>query len=73
MYIKFLHPKAIEDSEGTAVSDLEVTVVHELLHVRFVHCHPHSRKFNPHIEQAIETTATAMVAAKRNVSIKEIK
>jgi hypothetical protein len=71
VYFRFLDPDFMTE-DMTAVRDLEVAVVHELLHLRFFYCHPHSGKFNPHIEQAIETTAIAMVAAKRGVSIKEI-
>ena len=53
---------------------MEVTVVHELLHLRFFYCLPNHEtdEFMPHVEQAIETTAIAMVAAKRGVNIKEI-
>jgi hypothetical protein len=74
VYIEFLHPEALEDEGRTAVRDIEVTVVHELLHLRFFYCLPSHEvdEFLPHVEQAIETTAIAMVAAKRNVSIKEI-
>jgi hypothetical protein len=74
VYIEFLHPECMEEDGRTAVKDIEVTVVHELLHLRFFYCLPNHEKdeFLPHVEQAIETTAIAMVAAKRGVSIKEI-
>ena len=71
VYLRFLDPNFMSENM-TAVRDLEVAVVHELLHLRFFYCTSHSGKFDPHIEQAIETTAIAMVAAKRGVNIKEI-
>ena len=70
--MEVLDPEFMDETH-TAVHDLEVTVVHELLHLRFFYCTPHTRKFNPHVECAIESTALAMVAARRNISIKEIK
>jgi hypothetical protein len=71
--MEILDPEYMDESH-TAIHDPEVTVVHELLHLRFFYCTPKSNgKFQPHLEQAIETTAIAMVAARRNISIKEIK
>ena len=72
--MQFNHPDYNDGDGRTAVKDIEVTVVHELLHLRFFYCMAkhENGEFMPHEEQSIETTAIAMVAAKRGVSIKEI-
>lgn len=69
--LKILNPDNVP-KEWKGVRDLEVTVVHELLHTRW-HYAVRSAKRDDHLEQAIEATAISMVAAKRNVKIEEIK
>lgn len=59
--------------EWTGCKDFEVTIVHELLHVRFHFCIPESKKTNPHEEAAIELTAIALVANRRGMKAGELR
>lgn len=78
--IRVLNPDKIPEDWGEfGKRDLEVTLVHELLHTRFIYCIPHP-KDNPlnkllhyQEEQAIERTAIALVAARRGVLPEDIK
>jgi hypothetical protein len=51
-------------------NDLEVTIVHELLHVRLAYVT--GKKQNCHIEMAVETLAMALVAARRGITLEEL-
>lgn len=54
--------------------DLEVTIVHELLHTRFLYATPiKAFRNNVHEEMAIETCARAMVALRRGVGIDDLE
>jgi hypothetical protein len=68
--LQFLDPEKIpEDWEGT--KDLEVTIVHELIHTRFIYCFTPKAQ-NHHQEMAIETVAKVMVALKRGVDPEDL-
>lgn len=71
-HIKLLEPSLVpEDWEGC--KDLEVTVVHELLHIRFYHCIPEPEKgLDVHEELAIETVAIALVANRRGLRVGDL-
>ena len=68
--IELLNPKQIP-KDWTGARDLEVTIVHEILHTRFTYCSP-KKIDNCHIEMAIETTAMALVANRRGITPEEL-
>ena len=58
----------VPPSLGNAITDLEVTLVHELLHVRFHFLHVDEKEFGyEEVEAAIELTAQALVANRRSL------
>ena len=60
-------------SEWVGVRDLEVTIVHELVHARFIYCmKPKKKNKNYHQEMAIETVAKALVANRRGITPEEL-
>jgi len=75
IYMEFASPKALEDEEcsGVGVNDLEVTVVHELLHVRFHFGVYHDKVHHDHVEMAIEATALSLVANRRGVYVDSLE
>jgi hypothetical protein len=66
-------PKTIPD-DCTGVKDLEVTVVHELLHARLVYVQYHGKKKKKKwpVEVAIEIIAKSLVANRRGISPEEL-
>ena len=68
--IVILDPEKIPE-QWKGCRDFEVTIVHELLHTRFIHSMP--KKCCCHEEMAIETTAKALVANRRGISPEEIE
>lgn len=52
------------------VEDLEVTIVHELLHIRMAYIT--GKKANHHEEMAIETIAQNLVALKRGIEVEDL-
>ena len=62
--------KVPEKWEG--VKDMEVTIVHEILHTRFFYCFKPKKRHNHHQEMAIETTAKVIVAARRGITPEEL-
>lgn len=66
--IYILDPDHIPE-DWKSIQDLEVTTVHELLHIRFLYC---IKKSDCHAEMSIETTARALVANKRGISPEEL-
>ena len=69
--LEFLHPKCYPEKWQTSgeKQDLEVTVVHELLHTRFIYC----SKRGHQEEMAVETVAQIMVALKRGITVEELQ
>lgn len=61
------------DGDVVGIKDLEVTLVHELLHLRFFHCTHEGKAYHNHKEMAIKITAAALVAAKRGISVSKLK
>jgi len=57
------------------IRDLEVTLVHELLHIRLVYAVATSQKKKKKwpVEMAIETIAQSLVANRRGINIKDLK
>ena len=68
--LEYLDPQYIPE-DWTGVRDLEVSVVHELLHTRFIWCIP-TKKINHFEEQAIEQTAQVLVALRRGVKAEDL-
>lgn len=71
--MEFADPERLDLEDGIGVKDLEVTVVHELLHVRLHYAVYHDKIHHDHVEQAIESIALGMVASKRNIRIEDIE
>jgi len=69
--LEVLDPSLIKE-EWAGCRDLEVTIVHELLHTRFIHAIKRKKESDPHEEMAIEVVAQALVAARRGIDIKEL-
>ena len=65
-----LNPEKIPE-DWSGIRDLEVTVVHELVHTRFIFCFTPVRH-NYHQEMAIETCAKAMVALRRGIDPEDL-
>jgi len=61
--------------EVQGVRDLEVTLVHELLHIRLVYLSPNSNKTKKKwaTEIAIETIAQSLVANRRGIKLEALK
>lgn len=73
-HIRIYDPDTIpEDVKG--IRDLEVTLVHELLHIRLVHVASLSKKRKKKwpVEMAIETIAQSLVANRRGINIKDLR
>lgn len=71
--IEFLIPEKIPD-DWWGCRDLEVTLVHELLHTRLMYFSAESKRSNNwHLELAIETIAKALVAARRGIDLEDLK
>jgi hypothetical protein len=71
-FLKLMNPEKIP-TEWTGVRDLEVTIVHEMIHTRFIYAiSPKKKKKNYHQELAIESTAKALVANKRGITPEEL-
>ena len=67
-----LKPELIpEDWRG--VRDLEVTVVHELLHLRIIDCVNHNKNTHNFVELLVETLAQLLVSQRRGISPEELK
>lgn len=79
-FIRVLDPNKIPEDWMFGCRDMEVTIVHELLHTRFIYCIPRgNKKENPGMrllayqeELAIETTAKALVANRRGVRLEDL-
>lgn len=71
--IRVLNPKKIPP-EWEGIRDLEVTLVHELLHTRLIYCTPDNKgtKHQCHEEMAIETLAVALVCLRRGITSEEL-
>ena len=67
--LELLDPEKIPE-EWIGCRDLEVTVVHEMLHTRLAHVH--TGKSTHHEEFAIETLSKALVSLKRGVTPEEL-
>lgn len=70
--IEFAYPENLKEDE-IGVKDLEVTVVHELLHVRFHYALNRGRNFHDHIEQSIESTALSLVSSRRGIRPEDLE
>jgi hypothetical protein len=68
--IELLNPEKVPE-DWTGVRDIEVTIVHELLHLRFTFCPP-KKSDHYHNEMATETTAKALVANRRGIDPEEL-
>ena len=73
-HICLYDPETIPD-DVKGVRDLEVTLVHELLHIRLVYVAKTSmkKKHKWPVEMAIETIAQSLVANRRGINIKDLK
>ena len=69
--LSVLDPEKIPE-EWRGCKDLEVTVVHELLHARLLFCEDRSKSKHWHLEMAIETIAKALVATRRGITPEEL-
>lgn len=74
--IEILKPEHI-DPEWSGCRDLEVTLVHELLHIRFLYASKGEQNASKgeqsdSEEFAIESTARAMVSLKRGIPLEEL-
>jgi hypothetical protein len=77
--IEVLDPSKIPES-WKGCRDIEVTILHELLHTRLLYVAPlpekkkeKGKKANWQVEMAVETISRAMVAAKRGIEPEDIK
>ena len=70
--VEVLEPEKIPP-EWVGKRDLEVTVVHELLHTRLIQLPRPPENETQHEEMAVETIATLMVALKRGVEPEDIE
>lgn len=70
--MKILDPDKIPD-DWIGTKDLEVTIVHELVHTRFIYAmKPRGKKKNYHQEMAIEVIAKSLVANRRGITPEEL-
>lgn len=69
--ISLLDPCKIPDM-WVGCRDMEVTIVHEILHVRLTYCFDNKGDDDSHKELAIEQLARVMVALKRGISTEEL-
>jgi hypothetical protein len=69
--ITILNPEKVPE-HWTGCSDLEVTVVHELLHTRLLYAFG-KKQCDWHAEMAIETISVALVANRRGISPEELE
>ncbi len=70
--LNVLNPENIPE-DWWGCRDVEVTVVHELIHTRFIFCLLPDKHTLHHQEMAIETVAKALVANRRGISIEDLK
>jgi len=73
--ISVLNPEKIPP-EWKGCKDLEVTIVHELMHTRLIYVAPRPKKNKRkswQLEMAVETIAKALVASRRGVDPEDIK
>ena len=68
--ITLLHPDSIP-KDWSRIADLEVTLVHELLHTRLMYAI--GKRCDHHGEMAIETIAVALVANKRGIPPEDLE
>jgi hypothetical protein len=68
--ITLLNPEKIPE-HWTGIRDLEVTLVHEILHTRLIYAF--GKKCGWHEEMAVETIAVALVANRRGISPEELE
>lgn len=73
-YIRIYDPDTIP-KEAKGVRDIEVTLVHELLHTRLVYVASLSKKKKKSwaVEMAVETLAQALVANRRGISPEDLR
>ncbi len=69
--ITILNPEKIPD-DWTGCPDLEVTLVHEILHTRLIYAFG-KKPCDWHGEMAIETIAVCLVANRRGISPEELE
>lgn len=69
--IQVLSPGKIP-ADWPGCKDVEVSVVHEMLHTRFHHCMRINKKADAHEEMAIERCAQVMVALRRGITPEEL-
>lgn len=69
--LEVLDPKKIP-TEWSGVKDLEVTIVHELLHTRLIFCPAPKKGDNHFLEMAIETISKTLVAHRRGITPEEL-
>jgi hypothetical protein len=72
-HIQLLHPDHNPPGGDPLVCvDMEVNLVHELLHTRLMYCVEPSDKTDWHLEMSIETIARALVSNRRGISPEEL-
>jgi len=73
-HITIFDPLTIPD-EMKGVRDIEVTLVHELLHIRFVYVATLSKKKKKKwpVELTIEVLAQSLVANRRGIKIADLE
>lgn len=73
-FIHLLHPDKIPE-DWIGVRDLEVTIVHEMVHTRLIYvAHPSKKRVkNWNLEMAVEVIAKALVANRRGIDPEELK
>lgn len=73
-YITLADPDTIP-AEIRGVRDMEVTLVHEMLHTRLIYVAPLSNKKKKKwpVEIAVETIAQSLVANRRGIDLEELK